>query len=356
MTIPHPTIDRSDGHIVMTETRAEVAYLSESRADLLLTASAAGRPVVLVSDEVTRITYPMREALRDAGAFWVVRGTDGTLRDGLDGRRLSSISDAVTRGPVTSADDVAVRYLRPQPAQAVQLLISQSVRHKAAETTLLGGTAELLSTELTGAEPSGWGAHEPAVVAWDRTRLTELSRGRMPSETTVMVAGSHERPLIGTIRTARTAHGLEETTQLMVAVGAPGSDEARTAVESVPSVLAGLATHHMPLFGLVMARTGRRDLTFPSVLEAPPTPIGMLIGPPGVRDLELDVTDLAARFDARVVGRPRIPGLYFPLGGFHEPGWQAFDAVLEALGPERVRAVLGDAGAPIEEAGRVPRQ
>ncbi|EYR61925.1 hypothetical protein N866_14125 [Actinotalea ferrariae CF5-4] len=345
---PHPAVDASNGHGVLTETRAEVAYLSEARADLLLQASAARRPVVLVSDEVTRLTYPLREALRDAGGHWVVRATDGTLRDGFDGRRLARVADAVSGERVGSADDVAVRFLRPQRAEAVQLLLSQSVRHKAAPTTVLGGTAELLTQELTGAPPRGWGAHEPAVVAWDRTRLTELARGRMPRETTVMVAGSPERPVIGTIRTARTEHGLEETTQLLVAVGAPGSDEARAVVDRLPQVMAAFGAQQLPLFGLVLARTGRRDLTFPSVLEAPPTPLGMLVGPPGVRDLGLDVRDLGDRLGARVVGRPRVPGLYFPLGTFTEPGWAALDAVLDALGRDRVRAVLGQAGGPWE--------
>ncbi|NMR21604.1 DUF6177 family protein [Cellulomonas fimi] len=355
MSVPHPAIDRSDASIVVTETRADVAYLSEARADLLLQASAAGRSVVLVSDEVTRLTYPMRQALQDAGGHWVVRELGGTLRDGLDGRRLDSVADTVTRGPLTHADDVAVRYLRPDKPEAVQLIVSQSVRHKATETTVLGGTAELLAEELTGAAPTGWGAHEPAVVRWDRTRLTELSRTRMPNETTVMVAGSVARPLIGTIRTVRTAAGLEETTQLVLGVGGPGSDEARAVVERLPEVFASLATHHMPLFGLVMARTGRRDLTFPSLLEAPPSPLAMVIGPAGVRELGLDVADLADRLGARVLGRPRIPGLYFPLGTFDTPGWPAFDAVLEAIGPERVRAVLGAAGGPIEGVLRAPR-
>lgn len=352
---PHPALDRSDGHIVMTETRADIAYLSAARADLLISASEAKRPVVLVSDEVTRLTYPLREALRDAGGMWVVRGVDGTLRDGLDGRRLERIADAVDRRPITSVDDIAVRYLRPAAAEAVQLLVSLSVRHKAEATTVLGGVAETLARELTGAPPTGWGAHEPAVLAWDRVRLTELSRGRMPRETTVMVAGSPERPVIGTIRTARTAQGLEETTQLLVAAGPPGSDDARAVVDRVADVLAGIADQGMPLFGLVLARTGRRDLTFPSVLEAPPTPVAMLVGPPGVRELGLDAADLAARLGARVVGRPRIPGLVFPLGSFGDPGWARLDAVLDALGRDRIRAVLGTAGEPLGEVLDGPR-
>lgn len=352
MSAPHPAIDRGDERAVLSETRADVAYLSEARADLLLAASAAGRRVLLVSDEVTRLTYPMREALRDAGGAWVVRAADGTLRDGFDGRRLDRVSDAVTPRPLTSVDDVAVRFLRPQPAETVQLVVSQSVRLRAADTTVLGGAAELLLEDLTGGEPTAWGAHEPTLTAWDRTRLTELARSRVPGDTVVVLTGAGPRPAVGTLRVTRTDQGLEEATQLLVGVGAPGSDEARAALDAVPGALARLALGHMPLFGLVLARTGRRDLTFPSVLEAPPTPVGMLLGPPGVRELDLDVADLAARLDARVVGRPRVPGLYFPLGGFGAPGWDRLDAVLDALGRDRVRAVLGAAGGPLEEVGR----
>lgn len=354
MTAPHPAIDASAGTVVASETRAEIAYLSAARADLLVTASAAGRTVALVSDEVTRLTYPLREALRDAGGRWVVRGIDGTLRDGIDGRRLESVADAADRSPLQHADDVAVRFLRPVPAESVQLVISQSVRHKAADTTLLGATAELFARELTGAAPSGWGPHEPAVIAWDRARLTELARGRMPDETVVMVAGTPERPLVGTLRAARTENGLEETTQLLVGVGEPGSAQARTAIDSLPSAFAALAAHQMPLFGLVMGRHGRRDLTFPSVLEGPPVPLGLLLGPPGVRELGLPVEELAARLGARVVGRPRVPGLYFPLGTLERDGWPALQAVLDAIGHDNVRRAMG-AGGPLEEVLDGPR-
>ena len=45
MTAPHPAIDASAGEVIATETRAEIAYLSEARADLLVQASAAHRTV-----------------------------------------------------------------------------------------------------------------------------------------------------------------------------------------------------------------------------------------------------------------------------------------------------------------------
>ena len=353
MTAPHPEIDAELDLAFVTETRAEVAYLSESRASLLEYAAGA-RTVILASGESTRLTYPLREALLDAGGRWVVREAGGTLRDGIDGYRLASLDDAITRGPITHADDVAAGYLRPARASLVHLVVSQSVRHRSARTTVLGGPAELFAEALTGSRPTGWGLREPALVGWDRRRLTDVCRRRMPGETTVVVVGAPPRPVIGTVRVARTAHGLEETTQLVAGVGAPGSEAARQVVAQLPEVFATLSDRHLPLFGLVTARTGRDDLTLPSTLEAPASPLGMLLGPPGVRELDLDAPALADRFGGRVVGRRRAPGLYLPLGGFDRPGWGDLDAVLDAIGRERVLAVLGAAGGPVE--GRLRAQ
>ena len=346
MTAPHPEIDAELDLAFVTETRAEVAYLSESRASLLDYAAGA-RTVILASGESTRLTYPLREALLDAGGRWVVREPGGTLRDGVDGYRLTSIDDAIARGPITHADDVAEGYLRSARASMVHLVVSLSVRHRSARTTVLGGPAQLISEVLTGAAPTGWGLHEPALVAWDRHRLTEVCRRRMPRETTLIVVGAPPLPVIGTVRAARTAHGLEETTQLVAAIGAPGSEEARHVVERLPDLFAALSTRPLPLFGFVTARTGRDDLTLPSTLEAPASPLGMLLGPPGVRELDLDGAALAERFGGRVLGRPRTPGLYVPLGGFDRSGGSDLDAVLDAIGRERVHAALAVAGSSL---------
>ncbi|WP_028046008.1 DUF6177 family protein [Cellulomonas sp. URHE0023] len=354
MTVSHPAIDSGAGDVIVTETRATIAYLSRSRSDLLATASGHGRTVALVSDEVTRLTFPMREALRRPGRRWVVRGLDGTLRDGLDGRLVRALADAGTNRPLTSADEIADRYARSAFADSVQLVITYSARHRAEETTLLGATAEALALELTGAAPAGWGLHEPAVAAWDRVRLTELSRQRMPSETVTVVAGAPGRPLVGTITAAWTAEGLEETTRLLVGVGAPGGDEARSAIAALPSVFARLGAHEAPLLALVLGRAGRRDLTFPSVREAPPTPLGLLVGPPAVPYLRLPREDLVAGLDTRVIGPPGASGLYFPLGTLEQDGWSALDTVLDAVGHENL-AALGTSAAPLEEVLRGAR-
>ncbi|PYG01784.1 hypothetical protein SAMN05216184_101248 [Georgenia satyanarayanai] len=348
MSVRHPALDAQAGGELVTETRAEIAYLSQSRAELLVTAANEGRRVILVSDEVTRLTYPMQQVLQDMRGCWVVRELGGTLRDGLGGRRLSKVSDVLDDAPIRDRDDVAVRYLRPAAPDTLQLILSQSVRHKAAETTLLGGTAEIFGEALTGSAPTGWGPYEPALRRWNRQELTAVARARAPEDTTLVVSGGTERRLNGTIQVSRTADGLEENTQLMLGVGALHSEAAARAMESLPGTFATLAAHHMPLFGLVMGRTGRQDLSLEPLLAPPPAVLGMLIGPPGVRQLDLDVPALAERFDARVVGRPRIPGLYFPLGGLTEPGWDRLNAVIDALGRDRVSRILDLAGTWME--------
>lgn len=343
--VPHPSIDGSDPEVVVTETRARVVHLSESRADLLAQVVEAGRRPLLVSGEQSRLTFAMRQVLTACGGHWVVRSPDGTLRDGLDGRHLSSLKDAVLRAPAGTPADA---YLRPERADTVQLLVSQSVRHKASATTVLGLTAELLATRLAGAPPAGWGVCEPAGTPWDRAALTEHARSRMPADTTLVVAGPVAAPSTATIRVRRTDHGLEETTEALLAVGPPGSDAARARIDALPDVLTQLSARQMPLFGLVTARTGRADLLTPPVLEAPVVPLAMLVGPPGVRELRLDVAHLTTRLGAVTVGNRRAPGLLFRLGSMDSADWGVLEAVVREIGADRVRGLLGSPGSELE--------
>ena len=366
LAVAHPAVDGSDDAILQHETRSEVVHLSEARSDLLRRASGDGRRVVLVTDERSSLTYPMHDALVGTGGVWVVREDGGTLRDGTDGRVLTSVSAATDRtapeltapGAASPSGSAAAAvssvFLRAQPTGdgpvaadvrrrldaplGRQLVVSVSVRHQARRSTLLGRTTEILAERLTGGPVLGWGVREPALVPWDRTALTAYTRGRMPEDARLVVVGDG---FVGTVVVRRTSAGLEETTQLLVHAGPSGSDAARAVVDAVPATLEQLSSTLVPLFGLVTTRTGRADLLVPSVLETPVVPLAMLLGPPAVRELGLDLRLMADQHDAQVVGRRRVPGVVVPLGTFDHADWDRLAGVARTLGADRVLAAVG---------------
>jgi hypothetical protein len=69
--------------------------------------------------------------------------------------------------------------------------------------------------------------------------------------------------------------------------------------------------------------------------------MALLIGPPGVRALQISVDQMKREFGAVSVGRPRIPGLLFSLGSLGEPTWPRLDAILTAMGGDQVNEILG---------------
>lgn len=337
----HPLVDSVHTGWVRSESRAPVVYLSEGRADLFVQAGAQGLAVVLVTDALSSLSEPYCQAMSDSGGAWVVRAGDGTLRDGLSGARLEQISDAVGRTAVSATDGVADAFLRPKPAEHLELVISVSMRHKALATTRLGGPLELLSQRLRGEQPSSWGVHEPAGTAWDRDQLTTFARSRMPDDTRFVATGRRDSPMIATIAVSRTGQGLEETTRAFIGMGLPGADRARTAVETVTAALAALDETGMPLIAVALARPSQVSQLRPPLLQLPPSPLALLIGPPGVKALGLDPARLAGEFGAVVVGRPRIPGLLFPLGTLDVNGWDQLDRLLASFDQGRLNTALG---------------
>jgi hypothetical protein len=338
--IPHPLLDRSRDGWIETESRAPVIFLGSAQADLLQRGVQAGRPVVLVTDEHSGLTQPFLQALRERDGRWVVRAADGTLRDGLSGRRLSTIGDVLDR-PHFTADDIAVRYLRPAQAEQLEVVLTSSVRHRANLDLRLGGAVELLALQLQGDPPAAWDALEPVAEEWDRDAMTEFARRRLPDDTRLLVRGRAARPLIATIHSARTAKGIEETTRAYAIVGAAGSPDADAAIAAVPGMLTALQQNSTVLISLVLARSRRPDQLEHPVLAPPPYPLAMLIGPVGVAALEVDVARATSEYGATVVGRPRIPGLLYSFGAPSPQAIERLTAVLTSFGEDKLREALG---------------
>ncbi|MEU4384965.1 DUF6177 family protein [Promicromonospora sp. NPDC023805] len=357
MVLP-PALDFHSDLALHDESRARVVGLSAARSDLIRRAAENDRRYLLVTDERSVLTPPMHDALLSSGGVWVVREGDGhgPKRDAVTGRRVADMADALNGAGRVEADNTSPIFLRQVPdddtlpAWAIddvrrlvdapttqQVIISMSVRHNARRTTVLGLTAELLLDALTGSGPSSWGTAEPALAPWDRAELTRYARGRAPDDTHLVVVAPHA---VGTVTVRRTADGLEETTQLTLGAGDPRSDAARSVLDGIPAAFTLVAQKVMALFGLALTRVGRADLNVPPIVEAPAVPLTMLVGPPGVRSLGLDLDAAAQQFGGTQVGRRRLPGVLLPLGTGDRVGWTRLTEVVEWIGPGRVREAL----------------
>jgi uncharacterized protein DUF6177 len=349
--VQHPLLDFGGEGFAATETRAPVVFLSAGRVSLLTHAAEADRRAVLVTDELCLLTPALAAVWREAGAGWVVRSRSG-LREGFTGRRLSAVGDVLVTPPMRDIDDVDLGFLRPTVADAVQLSVVVSLRHQPRAGTVLGGPAAQLAELGTGRPPRVWGPHEPAGQRWDRNELTRFARTQMPGPVLLVSAGDD---FAANLFVQRTAQGVEEITEAQLNLGVPSTVAFADQRTRLLSWLADLTATAMPLVALVMARPGRADLLIPPQLTLPPTPLALLIGPPGVRALSIDVDAMVERFGALRVGRPRIPGVLFPLGTLGEPTWSRLDEILSAIGGDRVSELIGLSPRHLEHPDTSPR-
>ncbi|MCL2490208.1 MAG: DUF6177 family protein [Propionibacteriaceae bacterium] len=289
-----------------------VVGLSCDRAEFLDAAATRGLTPVLASGPDSALSEAMRDYLALAGGRWVVKDAAG-LYDGSTGAPLQSWDDNVSQ-PLPQADG----YRRPASVDAMRLVISFAQRHKADASTVLGGMLEGFLTGLGLGHPGGWGSCEPVDEQWDRTAMTGHLRARMPDSSKVVVAGC-DPAVSAVIQAQRTSTGVEEIVTGLVSVGPIGEPITQQRIESVAEALAELCTGTMPLFGLVMAHAGRADLAWEPRLPDVPTPVALLIGPPSVKELRLDVTEETERWSAIQAGRPKLPALVYPLAGSDNP-------------------------------------
>lgn len=341
-SVRHPLVDEIGVGWIRTESRSRVIHLSQGRGDLFRQALAHELRVILVTDELSSITEPYRQAMSDCGGAWVVRSTDGTLRDGFDGVLLDSVDAVLEPHAAKDIGDIGVPFLRPQALDQLEIIATVSTRHKALASTLLGGALEALSEGLRGEAPSAWGTHEPANLDWDTAALTAWARSRMPDDALAVAVGPPQLPMIATIAAARTSHGLEETTRAFIGMGGPGSERLADLESALTRALLRLDGRGMPLIAFVLARPSSSSQLRASVLPVPAVPLALLIGPPGVKALGLDAERYVREFDAIVMGRPRIPGLLFRLGTLDGGGWERLEALLDSFDSVKL-AALSDA-------------
>lgn len=256
LRVQHPLVTHSRDDFVVAETDARVLHASSMRLGLMRAVGEAGGRVAWVSPAESSLTLGMLRAMRGTGGRWIVRDAAG-LRFAGTGVRLDSLDEAfagprsATATAPTSDTDLGI----------VRTLFSVRIRHEPTASLLLGASVELLPGVL-GRVPTGWGTSEPAQVDWNRRKLTEFLRSRVPAPTQLYVAGE---VLSATMNVRRGNGALLEETHLLLQ-GDVSPREAELALRK-------LEREATVTSALVSVDRGRRDLTEGSGSLVVPRPV-----------------------------------------------------------------------------------
>jgi len=249
----------------------------------------------------------MRDTLVTLGGQWLVDDPTFGLYDGLSGLTAASLGDAFAPREGRRVCDA---FLQPGECSELQLVVSWSIRHKAEVSTVVGRSIEVFLAGLGMDQPDGWGLQEPVSEVWDPVELTRFARTRMPEPSRLVVTGGGDvGRVVLMLMVQRTIHGVEELVTGLVGLCQVDDPAATARLGQVSKALAGMCDGSMPLFGLVLARVGSADLSWQPMVPGAPMPVAMLIGPPGVHELQVDIADSVNRWGAVPAGRPRLPAL-----------------------------------------------
>lgn len=332
----HPVADEATDRWLVYDTTTALVALTEPVRVFLEVAATDGLRPVLVTHPEARLSPFAASVLAEAGGSWVVRADDGAY-EATTGQPLGSFAD-LWRPPTGQHPHHATR----QPPGHVQIAYDLYTTQRADHNTQVGRTAQSMTRALGGTGLDLWGTAEPLSDPFDTAQVTAFARTRMPRTPALLATGpdtSHAQVWVG-----RTHHGLlERTTGGVMAPTQPpeppGSDPAlRTdeLVQTAADALATIAEQENVTVALTWATVRNGDATTPAAPRAADRPLAVLIGPRAVHDLGADLTDLASRHDAQVLGRARIPAL---LVRFSAPGtdlWAPLRSLVVDLGPANI--------------------
>lgn len=316
----HPTVDIVTDKVAVVLQQRQVVPMSSWIADAVRACSETGHGLQIVTPEHARLTAPLRLVLTHGDSRWVIRTADGHY-DGLSGTPLEWHGDAFE--PVTGATTPAAPFTRnPHTVLAPRLTVTLRIAHPAEATTILGGALDQLTRALTGAPPSGWGTSEPATRPWRRDELTALCRDRAPRPTWLMYVGHGDRPAVGTIAVSCTESGVEES--IAVIIGYQPDEPAPYPV--LEDAVAELTGAHLLIRLFAQVEAGPEDLTTTPHSTGTPIPIGLAIGPDGVREAGFDRAHAPPGLTPRPIGGTYDPAIWYPLNeGDPQQAWARYE-------------------------------
>ncbi|MDR1798877.1 MAG: DUF6177 family protein [Bifidobacteriaceae bacterium] len=296
---------------VHTETRQALVHLSGARSQFLAMAERQHRRPIVISDGLSALSEPMRQALVAYRGGWAVRGSDGTLRNGLTGRRMEHETEALNLAPVDSVDDMAVNHLRPTPATHTLLQVNLTLRRRGLEARRVGQTAHLLLQAVLDAGPVACGLTEPVLGCPTPKELAYFAGTRQAHRTGVILVGPAQAPAALTIMHSSGPGYSDENLTGLIALAPLGDPSLPDKLARLSSAMTELSYVGEVLFGLFQTQSGTPALATPPSLQHAPTPVAMVLAVGTMKGTRLDGDRAARVFGAQPLGGHG--GWLFPL-------------------------------------------
>ncbi|MDR1825770.1 MAG: DUF6177 family protein [Bifidobacteriaceae bacterium] len=320
--------DSSTSYTLHTETRQALVHLSQARAEFLELAERQGRRPIIISDGLSALTEPMRQALVTARGGWAVRGSDGTLRNGLTGRRMTEVTEALNLAPVRALDQMAVNHLRSTPATHARLRVTVSLRVKGQCHRHLGHTVNALMFALANQGPAAYGLYEPALGLPTQDAAEQLIHTPQAARNGVVVSGPAEVPASLMLRHTSLLGATDETLTGLIGLGELGDPLVVQRLGRLEGAMRTLQDCGEVTFALFRLQPGGAGLATPPAVAHADSLVAMVLGAALVRAAGLDAGLAARTFNALPLGRHG--SLWFPLDQAGAPAGLALVKALAA--------------------------
>ncbi|WP_435112311.1 DUF6177 family protein [Nocardiopsis synnemataformans] len=307
----HPAVEAAAEKAVVVAQDRDVVPLSSWISDAVSVHGARGTALQLLTPTTSRLTYALRTLLTQPLARWVVRAEDGSCFDGVSGLPLhwDPVHAYIPAPQEEGAPEPAEGFLDDSPIGA-HLVVDLSVRHRESFAPPLGRAVEVVTEHLAATPPAGWGPHEPALAPWDRERLVRLARHRAPEGSILQFSGPHGKghPFTGGVRVGWD--GERGTERISVAVGY--EDGFALPIDALPDLVEALAGEGLLDVLHVRRARGRRDVTYEPRWHGLAVPVGMALGPDGVRRVGVEHA-LDGPLPGTLLGGDGAPAVWYPV-------------------------------------------
>lgn len=345
MRLVHPIIDEWGDEFALFASSDPVVRLTEPFVGFLAAAVDEGRRPVLVTPVTSRVSVQVSYAMRRSGSLWIGQKPNGDAYDALSGYRIGKVAD-LWAPPSSRGRSRLAAFDRPRPGLQHVLAFDVHAHYRAVESTTVGQLADEAVRAL-GKPLDSWGTCEPLLQAWDAGAVTARVKASMPDSETIL--GSGPGGSFATVQVTRTKTGLLEHTQGGVPVQGCGS--LSDCADAATRLLEQVASKFQVTLAFVSLSQWDAGMTQRVRIRAPEVPLAVLIGVKGVRDLGLDVAELSAGHDVRVIGRAKVPSVIVRFSDTSRGLWGQLAEFARTLDPGRVATATGIQG-PAQAGGR----